>query len=253
MHHDSRWRHYSQKGLFVTTNFIYNFRFTPQKMGADASLPLSPVEPGFSMMSITFRDGDRVTVLHLNAAELSVVRQAIKDTWQPGIRAEQSRCGTGWSFKLNGYPFSSTSAKPSQQSREMVMQILKNLHGIGYQVLASGTLGTDKDRSTLFFKKSPSNLLVPQFFCVSFNDSDKIQFTNLPSQLADAIRDTIRTSWPFGIQSVDDQNGVLQFKLAGNPWTASNNEQSIQVQNASPGYFCCTPSLPVGLSCKCEP
>ena len=195
---------------------------------ADASRPLSPVEPSFPMMSITFRDVDLVTVLHLNAAELSVVRQAIKDTWQLGIQVDLSRCGTGWSFKLNGYPFSSTSSKPSQQSREMVMQILKNLHGIGYQVLASGTLGRQVDRSTLFFKKSSSNVAVPQFLCVSFNDYDKIQFTNLPSHLADAIKDTIRKSWSFGIQSVDNKNGVLQFKLAGNPWSASNDKQSIK-------------------------
>ena len=197
-------------------------------MGADASRPLSPVEPGFSMMSITFRDVNLVTVLHLNAAELTVVRQAIKDTWQLGIQADQSRCVTGWSFKLHGCPFSSTMSKPSQLSREMVMQILKNLHGIGYQVLASGTLGREKDRSTLFFKKSPSNVAVPQFLCVSFNDNDKIEFTNLPSHLVDGIKDTIRTSWSFGIQSVDNKNGVLQFKLAGNPWSASNDKQSIK-------------------------
>ncbi len=197
-------------------------------MGADASRPLSPVEPAFSMMSITFRDVDLVTVLHLNATELSVVRQAIKDTWQLGIQADQSRCVTGWSFKLNGCPFSSTSSKPSEQSREMVMQILKNLHGIGYHVLASSTLGRKEDRSTLFFKKSPSNVAVPQFLCVSFNDYDKIEFTNLPSHLADGIKDTIRTSWPYEIQNVDNKNGVLRLKLAGNPWSASNDKQSIK-------------------------
>ncbi len=201
-------------------------------------------------MSITFRDGDRVTVLHLKAAELSVVRQAIKDTWQPGIQEEKSKCGYGW-FKLNGYPFSSASSKPSRQSREMVMQILKNLHGIGYQILASGTLGREKDRSTLFLKKLPSNVFAPQFLCVSFNDCDKIEFTNLPSQLAGVIRDTISASWSFGIQSVDNQNGVLQFKLAGNPWTASNNKQSIKSKMLLQAIFAALHHCPVGLSCKC--
>ena len=198
-------------------------------MGADASFPLTAVKPGFSMMSMTFRDGDRITVLHLDSAGISAVGQAIKDTWKPGIHVEQSRCGTGWSFKLNGYPFTSSNIKTSQQSRQMVMQILQNLHGIGYQIVASGTLGSQKDRSTLFFKKSPSNVVTPPFLCVGFSDSDKIQFTNLPSQLMDPIKDTIRTSWTMGIQRVDEENGVLQFKLAGTPWswTANNNQESI--------------------------
>ena len=195
-------------------------------MGADISLPLTAVKPDFPMMSITFRDGDRMTVLHLDGAGLSAVAQAIKDTWKPGIQAEQSRCGTGWSFKLNGYPFSSSNSKMSQQSRQTIMRILQNLHGIGYHVLASGTLGRVEDRSTLFFKKSLSNILTPQFLCVGFS-TDKIQFMNLPSQLMDTIKDTIRTSWTMGIQSVDEENGVLQFKLAGTPWTATNDEQSI--------------------------
>jgi hypothetical protein len=64
-------------------------------MGADISLPLTAVKPDFPMMSITFRDGDRMTVLHLDGAGLSAVAQAIKNTWKPGIQAEQSRCGTG--------------------------------------------------------------------------------------------------------------------------------------------------------------
>jgi hypothetical protein len=53
-------------------------------MGADISLPLTAVKPDFPMMSITFRDGDRMTVLHLDGAGLSAVAQAIKDTWKPG-------------------------------------------------------------------------------------------------------------------------------------------------------------------------
>ena len=197
-------------------------------MGADASLPLSGAGPDLSTMSMTFRDGDLITVLHLDSAGLSVVAQAIKDTWQAGIQLEKSVCGTGWSFKLNGYPFSKFGAKTSQQSREMLMQILKNLHGIGYQVATSGVLGTRADRSTLFFKKSPTNAPTPHLLCVSFDDSDKILFTNLPSQLTHAITDAVRSSWSRGIQRVDAQfNGVLQFKLVGRPWTASNNEQSI--------------------------
>jgi hypothetical protein len=111
----------------TTISYFNHFlETTVQNMAADASFPLTAVKPGFSMMSMTFRDGDRTTVLHLDSAGLSAVGQAIKDTWKPGIQAEQSRCGTGWSFKLNGYPFiTSSNIKTSQQSRQMVMQILQ--------------------------------------------------------------------------------------------------------------------------------
>ena len=197
-------------------------------MGADVSLPLSPVNPDPSVMSITFREGDRVTVLQLDSAGLSAIRQAIKDTWLAGIQAEQSVCWTAWSFKLNGNPFLKFSITTVQPAHQMVMRILQNLQGIGYRVLPSGTLGSPEDRSTLFFKKSPLNVVTPSWFlCVSFDDSDKIQFTNLPSQLEDPMKDTIRTKWSLGIQSIDRQNGFLQFKLAGRPWTAANNQESI--------------------------
>ena len=200
-------------------------------MGADVSLPLNPVNPNSSMMSITFCEGDRVTVLHLDSAGLSAIRQAIKDTWLAGIQAEQSVCWTAWSFKLYGNPFLNPSTTTASQARQMVMRILQNMQGIGYRVLSSGTLGSQKDRSTLFFKKSPTNVVTPSWFlCVSFNDSDKIQFTNLPSQLEHLVKDTIRTSWNLGIQTIDRENGALQFKLAGTPWTATNNQQSIMAK-----------------------
>ena len=200
-------------------------------MGADVSLPLNPVNPDFSMISITFREGDRVTVLHLDSAGLSAIRQAIKDTWPPGIQAEQSVCSTAWSFKLNGNPFLKFSITTAQPAQQIVMQILQNLQAIGCRVLSSGTLGSLGDRSTLFFKKSPLNVVAPSWFlCISFNDSDKIQFTNLPSQLEDPLKDAIRTSWSLGIQRINRQNGALQFKLAGTPWTATNNQQSIMAK-----------------------
>ena len=206
-------------------------------MGADASLPLSGARPDLSTISMTFRDGDLITVLHLDSAGLSVIGQAIKDTWQAGIQAEKSVCGTGWSFKLSGFPFGKFGTQTSQQSREMLMRIIQNLHGIGYQVVASGILGERKDRSTLFLKKFINNVPTPQLLCVSFNDSDKIQFINLPSQLTNEIKDAVRGSWSMGIQRVDTQNGVLQFKLAGRPWTASNSEQSIMSKKLLQAIF----------------
>ena len=59
-------------------------------MGANTSLPLPPVKPGFSTMCVSFQYTDRITVLHLDDAGLSIIRQAINETWQSGIKSEKT-------------------------------------------------------------------------------------------------------------------------------------------------------------------
>ena len=101
-------------------------------MGTNVSLPLPPVKPGFSTMCISFQKVDRVNVLHLDNEGLSVIRQAINETWPAGISKESSNCDSSWSCKLSAKPFSPGKTKGvSLQVRQMMCRMLQNLCGIG--------------------------------------------------------------------------------------------------------------------------
>ena len=180
-------------------------------------------------MCVSFQYTDRITVLHLDDAGLSIIRQAINETWQSGIKSEKNVCGSGWSFKLNGYPFgATTSSNVSQQARQMVCQILQKLHGNGWKIMITSDLGRYEDKSTMFFKKSSPKF--SQYLCVGLSSSDKLQIVNLPPQLLEPMKQIIRLHWSLGIQDEDSPNpGVLEVKLRGRPWW-STDEQSIMAK-----------------------
>ena len=198
-------------------------------MGADTSLPLPPVKPGFSTMCVSFQSTDHITVLHLDDAGLSIIRQAINETWQSGIKSEKKICGSSWSLKINGYPFRpTTSSNVSQQAQQMVCHILQKLHGNGWKIIITSALGRQEAKSTMFFKKSSPEF--SQYLCVGLISSDKLQIVNLPPQLVEPMKQIIRLHWSLGIQDEDLPNpGVLEVKLRGNPWW-STEEQSIMAK-----------------------
>ena len=187
-------------------------------MGADTSLPLPQVKPGFSTMCVSFQYDDRVTVVHLDHAGLLIIRQAINETWKAGISVEGSRCGSGWSFKLCSDPL------VLEQAQWMVCEILQKLYGSGWKIIVSSDLGRVRDESTLFFKRCPSESSTVPFLCVGLTNSDKLEIVNLPSQLVEPIKEAIRSSWTLGIQNETSTNDMLEVKLRGNPWRATEQE-----------------------------
>ena len=187
-------------------------------MGAEASVPVPPVKPGFSTMCISFQYTDRVTTLHLDDTGLFAVRKAIEGTWKPGISVEKPKYGLGRSYRLCGYPFSTTSSSVSPQILRMVCQMLQKLYEVGWKITATSDLGRLKDKSTLFFNRCPPELSACPLLCVNLNSSDKLLFVNLPSQLIEPIEETIRSSWPLGIQKKSLTKEMLDVKLFGYPW-----------------------------------
>ena len=199
-------------------------------MGADTSLPLPQVKPEFSTMCVSFQYADRVTVLHLDDAGLSIIRQAINETWKAGISKERSRCGSGLSFKLCGDPFGPlANSEESQQARQMVCEILQKLYESGWKIIVSSDLGRLENKSTLFFKRCPPEFSTLPFLCVGLSSSNKLQIVNLPSQLVEPIKETIRSSWILGIEYQTSIRGLLEVELRGNPWSATE-QQSIMAK-----------------------
>ena len=192
-------------------------------MGNDTSLPLAPVSPGFSTMCISLQYSDSITVLHHDSGALSTIRQAIIDTWPNGVQREMAICGTGWGFKVKGNPFFTTTSSSSAQARQMIGTILQKLFSIGWQIVVSCDLARFNDRSSMFLRRSPNSFSsVHPMVCVGLSSSDKLQILNLPSQLIEPLKQTIYQSWTKGIQNESYENGVLEVKMSGNPWWATD-------------------------------
>ena len=180
-------------------------------------------------MCVSFQYTDRVTVLHLDDAGLSIIRQAINETWKAGISMERSRCGSGWSFKLSGQLFIIGSNIVSQQTRQMVCLMLQRLYGTGWRIIVTSDLGRLEDKSTLFFQRCPPESSTIPFVCVGLSSVHKLQILNLPPQLVEPIKETIRLSWSLGIKKENWTNGVLEVKLFGYPWKATK-QQSVMAK-----------------------
>lgn len=57
------------------------------------------------------------------------------------------------------------------------------------------------------------------FASVSLHMSDRVRLLQLPMEQRDAIRNTIKQTWPRGIQNERDYHGSWEFKMSGNPWS----------------------------------
>ena len=57
---------------------------------------------------------------------------------------------------------------------------------------------------------------------VGLTSSDKLQILNLPSELIEPLKQTIYQSWIKGIQNEPYKNGVIEVKMSGNPWCATD-------------------------------
>ncbi|XP_046840345.1 uncharacterized protein LOC124434494 [Xenia sp. Carnegie-2017] len=181
-------------------------------------------------MCISLHDTDCITVLHHDQDALSTIRQAIMESWPHGIQNEYAICGTGHAFKVIGNPFNSPESISSRNSRQMIATILHRLYNIGRRVVVSCDLGRLNDKSAVFLTRSPSHFSSAYpFVCVGLSSTDKLMIINLPTQLVETFKQTVRRNWTRGIQNESYQNGVFEIKMCGNPWE-STDEQSIMAK-----------------------
>lgn len=62
------------------------------------------------------------------------------------------------------------------------------------------------------------------FASLSLHRSDRLRLLQFPPPAIDTIRDTIRTSWPRGLQDERPNSGSLEFKLKGYPWDGKGDD-----------------------------
>lgn len=179
---------------------------------------------GFEYMCIVIRVGDLMSVILGTDHEISIIRQAIEETWPGGIQQEAFVMNGLHEFKLQGNPFRSTVlSSPINEisSRNMAGNILHRLYRDGWKLQISSDLTRTVDLTTWIFKKD-ATAVCPSlpFLMVDLIGVDSLMVFNAPLDLHHMFKDVIEKSWPHGIQQWTYENDVLLIKLNGTPWCA---------------------------------
>lgn len=74
------------------------------------------------------------------------------------------------------------------------------------------------------------------FACVSLHMSDRIRLMQFPPEVCDAVRNSLRQSWPMGIQGEREYYGSLEFKMKGYPWSPAG-EDAIHARRLTRGIM----------------
>ena len=194
--------------------------------GAQSNLPPRPL--GFEYFCIAIRSSDKVRVILGTDYEVNIIRQAIQESWPPGIQNESFQLNGVHEFKLNGRPFLlNISFGDAVMSRRMAGSILNGLCRVGWRLIMSSDLTrtTEFSMTTWVFKKVPVALVSSYpFMVVGLSSTDSFMILNAPTQLHQTFKDVIGKSWPPGIQNWSLENGVLLIKLRGTPWRPDGEE-----------------------------
>lgn len=62
------------------------------------------------------------------------------------------------------------------------------------------------------------------FASISLHQTDRIRLMRFSDQEIDSVRQVIKTSWPFGLQSERVYGMSYEFKLSSNPWSGQGRD-----------------------------
>lgn len=74
------------------------------------------------------------------------------------------------------------------------------------------------------------------FASLSLHNTDRVRLMSFPIEIQNAIRQSIVSTWPKGIQKEGDYAGSWEFKLSGNPWE-STGDSAIHARHLTRGLL----------------
>ena len=192
--------------------------------GNQSDLPPRPL--GFEYMCIVVRETDKMRVILGTDREISIIRQAVDESWPRGIQEETFKMNGVHQFKLKGNPFSILSSSTDAiSSRRMAGSILHRLYRDGWRLHMAGDYTQTTDLTTWIFKKDPVAVCPSlPFLIVGLSGFDSLMVLNAPMELHQMLKDVLESSWPKGIQKWTYKDDVLKIKLKGNPWYADGED-----------------------------
>jgi hypothetical protein len=129
-------------------------------------------------------------------------------------------------IKLKVTPFS-PSSELDKSVKYLMCLILKKYYELGYHFKASiDLIQTGSSSDAVIFEKRKN--ISTYTICVSLNSTDKIRVF-APEEVIGLVRNTIIQTWCHGIQCEKRILNGWQFKLNGNPWLRSANDDETYI------------------------
>ena len=190
--------------------------------GSQSNLPQKPL--GFEYMCIAIYTVDKLRIIRGGDYDISIVRQAIQESWPKGIKREVFAMNGVHEFKLKGRPFRSGSkSKEAKASRVMAERILHRLYRDGWKLQLSSNLTRTNDLTTWFFKKvSAQTFLSKPLLVVGLSSYNSLMIVNAPMELHQLFKDVIQRT--YSIYKWKYKDDVLVIRLSGSPWHPDGKE-----------------------------
>ena len=204
--------------------------------------PRVPVSrPWRKCLCITPLDFDKLILIRCPENAQEAVRFSIGKAWPKGITyareesisslnasSTESSSENIFKIKLKGKPWSNSWASNVDEdicSRKLIIEIVKNLEGLGWKFFAEVNLKGASD--SLYFIYDPESASQrEEYGMICFNRSDRlrlIDFDENPNVTSTVIRSLVndyRAKHP----QTQESSGTTEFKLDGNPFLATGKE-----------------------------
>ena len=203
--------------------------------------PRVPVSrPWRKCLCIAPLDSDKLVLVRCPENAQEAVRFSIGKAWPKGItyareetvssinNSSTDHSETIFKIKLKGKPWSNSWLSNSEEavgSRKLVIEIVKNLEGLGWKFYAEANLKGASD--SLFFIYDPESASQrEEYGMISLNRTDRlrlIDFDENPNVTSAVIRSLINDYRSIHPQT-QEFNGSTEFKLDGTPFLSIGKE-----------------------------
>jgi hypothetical protein len=164
---------------------------------------------------VSFDCVDKVNVL--GPEEIVVKVKEILNRLCPEGVEKESKNSFQHGFKHNGCSWLTFRIKEEYSMVELVGEIFKGLHEIGWVFCGSIQMHVT-EISNLYFRYEQRPTPMHEMFALHLSKSDKISILNPPRLIIELIREMIESVWSNGMQSQTISSNVYEFRLKGAPW-----------------------------------
>ena len=208
--------------------------------------PRVPVSrPWRKCLCVTPLDLDKLVLIRCPENVQEAVRFSIGKTWTKGITyareetissinsSTDSSSETIFKVKLKGKPWSCAWASNNDEavgSRKLVIEIVKNLEGLGWKFYAEVNIKGTAD--SMFFVYDPESASQREEYgmlCVNRVDRLRlIDFDENPNVISTVIRSLVNDYRSKHPQTQEFNNGTTEFKLDGSPFLATEGKEVVE-------------------------
>ena len=176
--------------------------------------------PAAKVVCIAPGKEDKIILMNHNERVKSLVEEAIKNAWPPGIQRRENQEVLGLTLhdiKMNGCPWRASEA--NIDNNRIINRIVENLSKIKLKLVGGINIkgGTD----SLFFMGDP-NSSSAQFCSISLCQKNRLRLVDCKEE-TECVRQAITNSG-FRIEDETSKEHHVKLKVNGKPWHCSGKE-----------------------------